>query len=164
MTFFQELKRRNVFRVAIAYLAASWFLTEITGTLFPMFGYGDAPARIVVILLAIGFPLFLIFSWAYEITPEGLKREKDVVREESITHLTAKRLDGITIGLIVIALLFIVVDRLWLVSESADIPSAPAAIESDTGRASQQQVVESHIPSASIAVLPFDDLSPGKDQ
>jgi len=164
MTFFQELKRRNVFRVAIAYLAASWLLTEITGTLFPMFGYGDAPARIVVILLAIGFPLFLTFSWAYEMTPEGLKREKDVVRGESTTQLTAKRLDGITIGLIVIALLFIAVDRLWLGSEPADIPSGPAAIKSDIKLPSEQQTVESHVPSNSIAVLPFDDLSPGKDQ
>jgi len=66
--------------VAIAYLAASWLLIEVAETIFTLFGFGNTLARLVVILLAIGFPLFLVFSWLYELTPEGLKLEKDVDR------------------------------------------------------------------------------------
>jgi len=96
MSFFSELKRRNVFRVAIAYLAAAWLLTEIADTLFPAFGIPDWAFRFVVLALGLGFVLALVFSWAYELTPEGLKREKDVVRDASITHSTARRLDLIS--------------------------------------------------------------------
>jgi hypothetical protein len=63
MSLYSELKRRNVFRVAIAYLAGAWLLTEVAETLFPLFGFSEAPVRMVVTVLAIGFPLFLIFSW-----------------------------------------------------------------------------------------------------
>src|SRR5210317_1825676 len=111
MSFLQELKRRNVVRVAIAYLALAWLLIEVAGTLFPGFGIPDWAFRFVVIVLAIGFLPTLVFSWAYEITPEGLKREKEVVRDVSISHLTAKRLDSITIGLILLAIAFILADR-----------------------------------------------------
>jgi adenylate cyclase len=114
MSLYNELKRRNVFRVAIAYLAGAWLLIEVAGTLFPAFGVPDWAVRFVVIVLALGFLPALIISWAYELTPEGLKREKDVVRDASTTHITAKRLDGITIGLIVVALAFIMADRMWL--------------------------------------------------
>ena len=104
MSLYNELKRRNVFRVAIAYLAGAWLLTEVAGTLFPVFGIPDWGIRFMVIVFALGFVPALIISWAYELTPEGIKREQDVVRDASITHVTAKRLDGITIGLIVVAL------------------------------------------------------------
>ena len=78
--FFDELKRRNVFRVGIAYLIAAWLLIQIVETLFPVFGLSDASVRLVVVLLFIGLPLSLIFSWVYELTPEGLKLERDVAR------------------------------------------------------------------------------------
>ena len=79
MSLFSELKRRNVLRVALAYLAASWLLIQIVETLFPIFGLANALIRVVAILLGIGFPAVLIFSWLYELTPEGLKLERDVV-------------------------------------------------------------------------------------
>ena len=123
MSFFEELKRRNVFRVAIAYLAGAWLLIEVAGTLFPVFGVPDWGVRFVVIVLALGFLPALIISWAYELTPEGLKREKDVVRDASITRITAKRMDGITIGLIVVALAFIMADRMWLSPKLAVQPA-----------------------------------------
>ena len=132
MGLVSELRRRNVFRVAIAYLAAAWLLTEVGGTLFPAFGIPDWGLRFIVIVLALGFVPTLIFSWVYELTPEGLKREKEVVREESITYVTAKRLDRITIGLIVLAIAFIVADRVWL-SPRPDQPMVtPAADATDT--------------------------------
>ena len=109
-----ELQRRNVFRVAIAYLAVAWLLTEVASTVFPLFGVPDWGVRFIVILFALGFLPALVFSWVYELTAEGLKREKDVVRDKSITQVTAKRLDAITIGVVVMALLVFVAGRFYL--------------------------------------------------
>jgi len=75
-----RLKRRNVFRVAIAYLALAWLLTEVAGTVFPVFGIPDWGVRFVVIVFALGFLPALIISWVYELTPEGIKRETDAGR------------------------------------------------------------------------------------
>ena len=69
---FQELKRRNVFRVAAAYVVVAWLIIQVAETIFPLYGFGDASARIVVTVLAIGFPLFLSFSWVLELIPDGL--------------------------------------------------------------------------------------------
>jgi len=159
MSLFRELRRRNVFRVAIAYLAGAWLLTEVAGTLFPAFGVPDWAFRFVVILFALGFVPALIFSWAYELTPEGLKREKDVVRDESITHLTAKRLDGITIGLIVVALLFVAADRIWLSPRMAVPPRTPAEVAiKDIPVSAPKPPDVQNLPN-SIAVLPFTNRS-----
>jgi TolB-like protein/tetratricopeptide (TPR) repeat protein len=156
MSLLTELKRRNVIRVAIAYIAGAWLLTEVSGTLFPAFGIPDWGVRFVVIVLALGFLPTLIISWAYELTPEGLKREKDVVRDASITHFTAKRLDGITIGLIVFAVAFVLVDRLWLAT-TATTAAATEAVE----KTAQSGInpPEATAPENSIAVLPFQNLS-----
>ena len=149
MSLYNELKRRNVFRVGIAYLAGAWLLTEVAGTLFPAFGVPDWGVRFVVIVLALGFAPALIISWAYELTPEGLKREQDVVRDESITHLTAKRLDGITIGLIVAALVILMADRFWLSPRYAEEHAA----------APTEVVTKPQYPPNSIAVLAFVNMS-----
>src|SRR5512134_617350 len=114
MSLFSELNRRNVLRVAVAYLATAWLLTEVAGTIFPMFGFGDTPARIVVILLAIGFPLFLVFSWVFEITPEGLKLEKGVDRNAPSPAISTRRLDRAIIVLMALALGYFGVDKFVL--------------------------------------------------
>jgi len=142
MSLYNELKRRNVFRVAIAYLALAWLVTEVAGTLFPAFGIPDWGVRFVVIVFALGFVPAVIISWVYELTPEGIRREQDVVRDASITHLTARRLDLFTIGLIVVAFTFILADRFWL---------GPGQVE--------QSAPEPRYPSNSIAVLPFVNMS-----
>jgi hypothetical protein len=80
LQFFEELKRRNVFRVGIAYVVAAWLVVQVVETIFPAFGFGDAAVRTAVIVLAIGFPLVLIFSWIFQLTPEGLKLDRDVDR------------------------------------------------------------------------------------
>jgi TolB-like protein/Tfp pilus assembly protein PilF len=159
MLLYKELKRRNVFRVAIAYLAGAWVLTEVAGTLFPLFGIPDWVVRFVVIMFALGFVPALVFSWAYELTPEGLKREKEVERETSITHLTARRLDGITIALIVVALAFLLVDRFWLSPRLAEQLAATAEAITDNAPASGPEPAEHLYPPNSIAVLPFDNMS-----
>jgi adenylate cyclase len=146
MSLYHELKRRNVFRVAIAYLALAWLLTEVAGTLFPAFGIPDWGIRFVVIVFALGFVPAVIISWVYELTPEGIKREQDVVRDSSITHLTARRMDVFTIGLIVVALAFLLADRFWLNSTHVE-----------------QLAPEAQYPSNSIAVLPFVNMSDDAD-
>jgi TolB-like protein/Tfp pilus assembly protein PilF len=156
MSLYHELKRRNVFRVAIAYLALAWLLTEVSGTLFPAFGIPDWGVRFVVIVFALGFVPALIISWVYELTPEGIKREKDVRRDASTTQLTAKRLDVFTIGLIVVALVFILADRLWLSPKFEQQIMTPAEVVIGTVQTSEP---EYQYPPNSIAVLPFVNMS-----
>lgn len=153
MSLFTELKRRNVFRVAIAYLAAAWLLTEVAGTLFPMFGYGEDPARIVVVLLTIGFPLFLVFSWVFEITPEGLKLEKDVKLEESITAKTGKNLDRAIIVLLALVLGYFAFDKFVLE------PGRVAQIVEETAQQARTDALIESFGDKSIAVLPFENRS-----
>jgi hypothetical protein len=86
--FFFELKRRNVFRVAIAYVVIAWILLQIADVLFPALTLPDWTTRFVAALLLLGFPLAIFFAWAFELTPEGLKREHEVDRATSITHHT----------------------------------------------------------------------------
>jgi len=155
---FSELKRRNVFRVAIAYLAAAWLLTEVAGTLFPMFGFGEAPARIVVILLAIGFPLFLMFSWLYELTPEGLKLEKDVDRTGAAPRAGTTRLDRAIIVLLVLAVGYFAFDKFVL------DPVRDAQLVEETAQQARSEALVESYGEQSIAVLPFVNMSADPEQ
>ena len=159
MSLFTELKRRNVIRVAIAYLALAWLLIEVASTLFSGFGIPDWAFRFVVIILVLGFAPTLVFSWAYEITPEGVKREKDVVHEKSIAHLTAKRLDTVTIVLVVAAVALLLADRFWLAPRQTEQLPAPAAVVTETVQAAAPEPLEPEYPPNSIAVLPFVNMS-----
>jgi TolB-like protein/Tfp pilus assembly protein PilF len=131
-------------------------LIEVAGTVFPGFGIPDWAFRFVVIVLALGFVPVMIFTWAYEVTPEGLKREKDVVRDAATEQRTARRLDGLTIGLIVVALVFIAVDRLWLGSLTGE-PPAPAVGQATEAASANASGTE--LPRNSVAVLPFANRS-----
>jgi len=165
MSFFAELKRRNVLRVAIAYVVASWLIIQVAETILPLYGFSDAAPRLVVTVLAIGLVPTLVIAWAFEITPEGLKLEKNVDRDRSITARTGKKLDRIIMGILALALTYFAVDKFVL------LPEREAALEQkmveevaaarEAGRAAA--VVESY-GVKSIAVLPFADLSPGHDQ
>src|SRR5204863_4220532 len=99
--FFAELKRRNVIRIAGLYLVGAWLLTQVASTVLPMFGAPEWLPRSIVILLAIGFVPTLIFSWVFELTPQGLKRDEDVRAEESIAPQTARRMTRIIIAVLV---------------------------------------------------------------
>jgi len=101
--FFAELKRRNVYKVAVAYLVAAWLIVQISTQVFPFFEIPNSAVRLVVLVLILGFPIALVLSWAFEITPEGIKREEEVSPNESITHKTGRKLVRITIALAVIA-------------------------------------------------------------
>ena len=127
MTLFAELKRRNVLRVAAAYVAVSWLLIQVVETLFPVFGLSDAAIRTVVILLAIGFIPAVISAWAFELTPEGLVRDAEVDRAAPSIKASTKRLDRI----VMVALALAVEPDVILLDEpcSALDPIATARIE-----------------------------------
>lgn len=157
MSMLSELQRRNVFRVAIAYLAAAWFLVQVVETVFPVFGFSNELIRLTIILLSIGFPLALVFSWLYELTPEGLKLERDIDRSESIARHTGKKLDRAIIIVLALAVGYFAFDKFVLseqrTQEIADAAREEGRVEAEAGRFSKM----------SIAVLPFSDMSAGGD-
>src|SRR5499427_4437978 len=93
--FFAELKRRNVYKVAVAYAVVSWLLIQAASILFPTFEAPPWVMKVFVAVIVLGFPIALVFSWAFEITPEGIKREEAVAPDESITHHTGRKIVGI---------------------------------------------------------------------
>ena len=101
---FEELKRRNVFKVSAAYVVASWVLLQFVDLIVPILELPEWTSRLVLVLLVIGFVPALIFAWAYELTPEGLKREAEVDRSQSITSQTGRKIDFVIIALLTIAL------------------------------------------------------------
>lgn len=157
MSLYNELKRRNVIRVGLAYIVSSWLIIQVAETIFPLFGFGDTPARIIVILLAIGFPLFLVFSWVFEITPEGLMREKNIEREHSITPKTAKRLDRVIIVLLAVALGYFAVDK-FVFDPARDVKIAEVATRAGAEIAREQARLEM-VSDRSVAILPFANRS-----
>src|SRR5213592_357141 len=103
MNFFAELKRRNVYKVAVAYAVVAWLLIQAASIFFPAF---DAPPwvmKIFIIVIIFGFPVGLIFSWAFEITPEGIKLESEIEPNKSITRRTGRKIVAVTIALAVVA-------------------------------------------------------------
>jgi len=158
LSLFDELKRRNVFRVAAAYVVVAWLIIQVVETIFPAFGFGDAAVRIVTIACAIGLIPALIFAWAFELTPEGLKKEKDVDRSQSITPHTGKKLDRLIMVALALALGYFAFDKFAL-SESREANIARSARQEGRSEA----LVES-FGDKSIAVLAFADMSPARDQ
>jgi TolB-like protein/Tfp pilus assembly protein PilF len=158
MSFFAELKRRNVLRVGAAYVVVAWLLIQVAETIFPLFGFDDTPARIVVIVLAIGLVPTLIFAWAFELTPEGLKKESEVDRSQSITPQTGKKLDRMIMVVLALALGYFAFDK-FVLSESREA----TLVEEARQQGRTEALVESY-GNQSIAVLAFDDMSPDQDQ
>ncbi len=103
-SLFRELKRRNVVKVAVAYIVVGWILIEASSVLMPAFGAPDWVFRIFALLIVLGFPLALVFAWAFEMTSEGLKRTEDVPIDQSVTGQTGQKLNYTIIGLLVVAL------------------------------------------------------------
>ena len=110
MSFIKELKRRNVFRMALVYAIAAWLIMQVTEVLNDLANLPDWVGPIILGLLAVGFPISLILSWFYELTPAGISLEKHVDREESITHISGRRLDFIVISLLAAAVILFAYD------------------------------------------------------
>ncbi len=134
--FFGELKRRNVYKVAIAYAIVAWLLIQIATQVFPFFEIPNWAVRLVVLLLVIGFPIALILAWAFEITPEGIKRAEDVDLSQSITRRTGRKLDFLIIGVLLLVIAVFAYQRFG--------PGQKVAVAT---------------PEKSIAVLPFENRS-----
>jgi adenylate cyclase len=139
----EELKRRNVVRVGIAYAVVSWLIIEVASTVFPILELPNWATRLVLIILLLGFPVTLVFAWAFELTPEGLKKEEEVDRSRSITATTGRKLDRIIIAMMAVAITYLVAAN--YVFDGAALNSAGEATDK------------------SVAVLPFVALSSGPD-
>jgi adenylate cyclase len=141
MSLIAELKRRNVFRVGVAYAIVAWLLVEVASVVLPTFEAPEWVMKVFTFLVILGFPLTLVIAWAFELTPEGIKREADVDRSQSIAHLRGRKLDFAIIGLLALAVVYFVSEKfVW-----TDEPEAESQVD------------------ASIAVLPFVPLSSGED-
>jgi TolB-like protein/Flp pilus assembly protein TadD len=162
---FAELKRRNVFKAAAAYLALGWVVVQMTATLVPALNLPLSLVPIVTWIGVIGFPFVIMFSWVYELTPEGLKRESEVDRSASITHITSRRLDYIIIVLLVLAIgLFAFVN---FGPRRVEPPTAPREAQAPAVPSASTPSAASAAPAASdnsIAVLPFVNMSSDKEQ
>jgi TolB-like protein/Tfp pilus assembly protein PilF len=139
--FLTELKRRNVYRAAVAYGVVAWFLTQLTTQVFPFFEIPNSAVRFVVIVLAIGFPIAMLLSWLYEFTPEGLVRTEDLdpAQARSAQHATGRTLDFVIIGVLLLVIAMLIVGRIPFYKQAGEL-----------------------ISEKSIAVLPFESLSEDK--
>ena len=154
MNFYDELKRRNVFRVAVAYLVASWLLLQIVDVLVPILDLPGWVGKLVFLVIVIGVIPVLIFSWAYEMTPEGLKPESEVDHDQATTLQTAKKLDRVTIILLLIVAGIIMIDR--FIPETVDQPVIPSIT---LASGPLMATAPAEVIGASIAVLPFVNMS-----
>src|SRR5437667_8028395 len=138
--FFAELKRRNVYKVAIAYAVVAWLLMQVESQIFPFFEIPNWAVRLVVLLLVIGFPVAVILAWAFELTPEGIKRAEDVDLTKSVTRKTGRKLDFFIIAVLLLVIGILLFQRLH--------PNVSPAVSSSLEK--------------SIAVLPFENFSEEK--
>ena len=165
MALFTELKRRNVIRVGIAYVLMGWVLLQIADFALDLV---DAPNWIIQtlsIIVLLGLPVALFFSWAFELTPEGVKREHEVDRSSSITPQTGRRLDRVIIVVLLMAVGWLMADRLWFAPEPAPQPGGePAVVEAAPVEAkTDQPLIDDGLDQKTIAILPFISMSSGED-
>ncbi|MDJ0655808.1 MAG: hypothetical protein QNJ40_16705 [Xanthomonadales bacterium] len=149
MSFFEELKRRNVFRVGIAYIVTGWVVLQAADFALDLIAAPNWVIQVFVLAVAIGLPIALFFAWAYELTPEGLKKESEVDREQSITPQTGRKLDRWIIGVLAVLIVILGVERFFFAGQQAPTEATP---------------VVASVTEKSIAVLPFADLSQNQDQ
>ena len=148
--FFAELRRRNVYKVAVAYAVVAWLLLQGASIVLPSF---EAPAwtmKVLILVLAVGLPIAVVLAWAFEITPEGIVRADEVDPEKSITRKTGRKLTALIILIAILAAGLFFFQKSRRVSEAPPKTAAPISVQSQNGK--------------SVAVLPFDDLSAAHDQ
>jgi TolB-like protein len=161
--FFAELKRRNVYKVAVAYGIAGWLIIQVIATVVPALHLSDTITSAVVVLVIAGFPVALILSWAFEITPEGIKRESEISPSDSVTRGTGRKIVAVTIILAVIAAGLFVFQVLRPKTSRVVEGGAPAT-PSESGLAGARPSTPNvSVSVKSIAVLPFDNLSEDKN-
>ena len=150
-SFFTELKRRHVFRIGIAYLAVAWLIVQVVAAITPILELPNWFAKVILVLLAVGFPIALILAWAFELTPEGIRRESELSTESSPTRSFRRKWDFIIIGTLVFALGL----ALWDRGSSPPINNATPTLTSSPAATLSTQT---------IAVLPFTNMSSDPEQ
>ena len=156
-SFFGELKRRNVFKATAGYILLGWLVLQIADVVVPALNLPHWTMTLLLVIGLFGLPFVIFFAWVYELTPEGLKLTKDVDSEQSVTQTTGKRLEYVIIGFLSIALLLVIVKPNFLPNMGGDEEAEVAQVE-------QPMDVQQADVMPSIAVLPFADFSPEKDQ
>jgi TolB-like protein/Tfp pilus assembly protein PilF len=167
MNLFAELKRRNVFRVGAAYLVVAWLLIEVSDTIFPRLGLPEWTVTFVIALLMLGLPVALFLAWAFELTPEGVKRTEDVALQASVTPQTGRAIDKLILVGMVVVVAVIVADRFMLKDSGRGAPalSEELVVDGPVMTLAPAETDEARQPEASsIAVLPFTDMSAAGDQ
>ncbi|TDJ31380.1 MAG: hypothetical protein E2O56_07205 [Gammaproteobacteria bacterium] len=159
MSLFTELQRRNVIKVAMLYVIVAWLILQVGEILVPLLILPDSVLRIVFFILVLGFPPALIFAWAFEITPEGIKRDRDVDPAQSIASDTSRRLNYLIVGLLVVAIGLLIVG-LWTEEGAAPDTVAETAEQRATTGA---EVKTPDTAKISVAVLPFINMSNDPD-
>ena len=149
MSLIKELKRRNVFKVAAAYIIVGWLIMQAGEVMGPALNLPGWVNSMLAFFLILGFPLAMFFAWAFELTPEGLKKEKDVERSESISHVTGQKLNYTIIGLLVLTLGYFVYDKFLYQPRATDVSLSVSSDVSETPADEYQ----------TIAVLPFVNMS-----
>jgi len=158
MSLVSELQRRNVIRVAMAYVAVAWLIVQVLDTLAPLFGISDGAARIVVIVLAIGALPSLAAAWIFEWTPDGLRRDSDVDHDSPAARGSVKALDRVIIGVLALAVVYFAFDK-FVLDPARDVEIATEAAEQ-----ARDEALLGSFGDRSIAVMPFADMSPDGKQ
>ncbi|MEO2178154.1 MAG: adenylyl cyclase, partial [bacterium] len=159
MSFFEELKRRNVFRVGIAYGVAAWVILQVADLVLENINAPDWVIQTMMLMVGLGFIAALVIAWAYEMTPEGIKREADVDRSQSIVTDTGKKLDRIVIGFLIFAI------AVLLYRQSSDQPTVQSApTETTVVETDSADTATPVSDKKSIAVLPFVNMSSDPEQ
>ena len=172
MSFFDELKRRNVFRVAIGYIITAWLLLQVVDLVLENVNAPDWVMQVFMLALAIGFPLAIFFAWAFEMTPEGVKRESEVDRSQSITPTTGRKMDRVIILFLAMAVVFL------MYKQFGNPEKESGSVTQDTSRSTDIVVAGELNPDKinltsdsspagpgknSVAVLPFLNMSADPD-
>jgi TolB-like protein/Tfp pilus assembly protein PilF len=157
MTLFNELKRRNVFRVGAAYVVVCWLLLQVADVLLDNFGAPDWVFKSFTALLALGFPLAVFLSWAFELTPEGMKRTAEVTAADEADSKSNRRVDRVILVGAIALIAVMAIERVWFAGRDG-------ATSEPLQASAEQPIDEALAPARSIAVLAFEDLSPDGDQ
>ena len=159
MSIFNELKRRNVLKVTIAYIVVAWLVAQVLELIFDSFGAPDWVMKTVLVLMAAGLAFAIFFAWAYELTPEGIKREADVVRSQSVTNQTAKKLNFITLGAIALLIVLLMADHFMPVGDDEPGPVQTVGTTEPALEVVEPVSAVSTLLARGVAVLPFANLS-----
>ena len=154
MSLFNELKRRNVFRVGIAYVVSAWLLMQVADIMLDAFELPEMAMRLIIVMLAIGLPVVLAAAWAYELTPDGIMREKEVDRSQSTAPQTGKKLNNLIFSVMALAIAYFAYDK-FMPSQSVGGALGEATSWSASGPGQEHPT---------IAVLPFVNMSSDPEQ